>query len=62
MFNKRSSKQAAVVGLELDPSHIAAAVASANGSVSLTRGAVSELPPASSVMAKPPTPWSWPRS
>ena len=42
---RRQKTPAAVVGLELDPSHIAAAVASANGSVSLTRGAVSELPP-----------------
>ena len=42
---RRNKTPAAVVGLELDPSHIAAAVASANGSVSLTRGAVSELPP-----------------
>ena len=42
---KRKQRATPVVGLELDPSHIAAAVASANGSVSITRGAVSTLRP-----------------
>ncbi|MGH2944871.1 MAG: pilus assembly protein PilM [Solirubrobacteraceae bacterium] len=45
MFKKRSSKNAAVVGLELDPGHIAAAEVSVNGAVSLTRGAVAPLRP-----------------
>ena len=45
MFKKRSSSQAAVVGLDLDPGHIAAAEVTANGSVSLKRGAVAPLRP-----------------
>ena len=45
MFNKRSSKQAAVVGLDLDAGHIAAAEATVNGSLSLKRGAVAHLRP-----------------
>ena len=44
MFRKKKTP-ATVVGLELDPGHIAAAVASADGSVSLSRGAVSTLRP-----------------
>ena len=43
MFKKRSSSQAAIVGLDLDPGHIAAAEVTANGSVSLKRGAVAPL-------------------
>jgi len=42
---KRSSSQAAVVGLELDPGHVAAAEVTVNGSLSLTRGAVAPLRP-----------------
>jgi type IV pilus assembly protein PilM len=45
VFKKRSSKQAAVVGLDLDPGHLAAAEVSVNGSLSLTRGAVAPLRP-----------------
>jgi type IV pilus assembly protein PilM len=45
VFKKRSSSQAAIVGLDLDPGHIAAAEVTANGSVSLTRGAVAPLRP-----------------
>jgi type IV pilus assembly protein PilM len=45
VFKKRSSSQAAVVGLELDPGHVAAAEVTVNGSLSLTRGAVAPLRP-----------------
>ena len=45
MFKKRSSSQAAIVGLDLDPGHIAAAEVTVNGSVSLKRGAVTPLRP-----------------
>jgi type IV pilus assembly protein PilM len=45
VFKKRSSSQAAVVGLDLDPGHIAAAEVTVNGSVSLKRGAVAPLRP-----------------
>ena len=45
MFKKRSSSQAAIVGLDLDPGHIAAAEVTVNGSVSLKRGAVAPLRP-----------------
>jgi type IV pilus assembly protein PilM len=45
VFKKRSSKQAAVVGLDLDPGHIAAAEVHVNGSLSLKRGAVAPLRP-----------------
>lgn len=42
---KRSSKAAkTVVGLDLDPAHIAAAEVHVNGSVAVTRGAVATLP------------------
>jgi type IV pilus assembly protein PilM len=41
----RSSKKTTVVGLELDPSHIAAAEVSVNGSITVTRGAVAQLRP-----------------
>jgi type IV pilus assembly protein PilM len=41
----RSPKKTAVVGLELDPSHIAAAEVSVNGSIIVTRGAVAPLRP-----------------
>jgi type IV pilus assembly protein PilM len=42
---KKSSSQAAVVGLDLDPGHLAAAEVTVNGSVSLKRGAVAPLRP-----------------
>jgi type IV pilus assembly protein PilM len=45
VFSKRAPKHSSVVGLELDPGHIAAAEVTANGHVSLTRGAVAELRP-----------------
>jgi type IV pilus assembly protein PilM len=45
VFKKRSSSQAAVVGLDLDPGHIAAAEVTVNGSLSLKRGAVTPLRP-----------------
>ena len=45
MFSKRAPKSPVVVGLELDPGHIAAAEVSVNGSVRLKRGAVAELRP-----------------
>jgi type IV pilus assembly protein PilM len=45
VFKKRSSSQAAIVGLDLDPGHIAAAEVTVNGSLSLKRGAVAPLRP-----------------
>jgi len=45
VFKKRSSKKTAVVGLELDPAHIAAAQVTVNGSVSVSKGAVAPLRP-----------------
>jgi type IV pilus assembly protein PilM len=42
---KRSPKKTSVVGLELDPGHLAAAEVSVNGDITLTRGAVAELRP-----------------
>jgi type IV pilus assembly protein PilM len=45
VFKKRSSSSAAIVGLDLDPGHIAAAEVTVNGSLSLTRGAVAQLRP-----------------
>jgi type IV pilus assembly protein PilM len=45
VFKKRSSKQAAIVGLDLDPGHLAAAEVSVNGSLTLQRGAVAALRP-----------------
>jgi type IV pilus assembly protein PilM len=43
---KRTNKAAnTVVGLELDPGHIAAAEVSVNGSIMVKRGAVASLPP-----------------
>jgi type IV pilus assembly protein PilM len=44
-LRKRSSKSKAVVGLDLDPSHIAAAEVHVNGSLVVTRGAVAMLRP-----------------
>jgi type IV pilus assembly protein PilM len=45
VFKKRSSSTAEIVGLDLDPGHIAAAEVTVNGSLSLKRGAVAELRP-----------------
>jgi type IV pilus assembly protein PilM len=45
VFSKRAPKNPVVIGLELDPGHIAAAEVSVNGSVSLKRGVVAELRP-----------------
>jgi type IV pilus assembly protein PilM len=42
---KKRSSQTSVVGLELDPGHLAAAEVSVDGSITLTRGAVAELAP-----------------
>jgi type IV pilus assembly protein PilM len=44
VFKKKQSNPT-VVGLELDPSHIAAAEVSVNGSITVTRGAVAPLRP-----------------
>jgi type IV pilus assembly protein PilM len=45
VLRKKRSSQTSVVGLELDPGHLAAAEVSVNGSITLTRGAVAELRP-----------------
>jgi type IV pilus assembly protein PilM len=45
VFRKKRSAPTSVVGLELDPGHVAAAEVSANGAITLTRGAVAELRP-----------------
>ena len=45
VFKKRSSSQAAIVGLDLDPGHIAAAEVTVNGSLVVKRGAVAPLRP-----------------
>ena len=45
MFRKKRSAQTHVVGLELDPGHVAAAEVTAAGGLTLTRGAVAELRP-----------------
>jgi type IV pilus assembly protein PilM len=44
VFKKRSS-QTTIVGLELDPGHVAAAEVAVNGSITLKRGAVAPLRP-----------------
>ena len=44
MFKKKQRSNT-VVGLDLDPSHIAAAEVAVNGSITVTRGAVAELRP-----------------
>ena len=61
MFKKRSSSQAAIVGLDLDPGHIAAAEVTVNGSVSLKRGAVAPLRPGILRDARSPTSPPWRR-
>src|SRR4051812_14303897 len=45
VFNRRRQPTTSLVGLELDPSHIAAAEVALNGSLSVTRGAVAPLRP-----------------
>jgi type IV pilus assembly protein PilM len=45
MFKSRRRQERTVVGLELDPSHIAAAEVHVNGHVMVTKGAVADLPP-----------------
>jgi type IV pilus assembly protein PilM len=45
VLRKKRSSHTSVVGLELDPGHLAAAEVSVNGSITLTRGAVAELRP-----------------
>jgi type IV pilus assembly protein PilM len=45
MFKSRRRQERTVVGLELDPSHIAAAEVHVNGQVMVTKGAVADLPP-----------------
>jgi type IV pilus assembly protein PilM len=45
VFSKRAAKQPSVVGLDLDPSHIAAAEVVANGSLSVKRAALAMLRP-----------------
>jgi type IV pilus assembly protein PilM len=42
---KRKQRTATVVGLDLDPSHIAAAEVHSNGSIAVTRGAIAPLRP-----------------
>jgi type IV pilus assembly protein PilM len=42
---KKKQRSATVVGLDLDPSHIAAAEVHVNGSVAVTRGAIAQLRP-----------------
>ena len=61
MFKKKRQNADVVVGLELDPGHIAAAEVHVDGSLTLTRGAVAELRPASSATARSPTPSPWRR-
>jgi type IV pilus assembly protein PilM len=45
VFRKKRSNNTSVVGLELDPGHLAAAEVSTDGSLTLTRGAFVELRP-----------------
>jgi type IV pilus assembly protein PilM len=45
VFRKKRASKTAVVGLELDPGHLAAAEVHVNGSITLTRGAVAPLRP-----------------
>src|ERR671936_337382 len=45
MFKSRRRQSRSVVGLELDPAHVAAAEVSVNGSITVTRGAVAHLRP-----------------
>jgi type IV pilus assembly protein PilM len=45
VFGKKRTPKISVVGLELDPGHLAAAEVSVNGGLTLTRGAFAELRP-----------------
>jgi type IV pilus assembly protein PilM len=45
VFLKKRAPKLSVVGLELDPGHLAAAEAAANGTITLSRGAVAPLRP-----------------
>ena len=45
MFKSRRRQETTIVGLEIDPSHLAAAQVHVNGSLSVTHGAVAELRP-----------------
>jgi type IV pilus assembly protein PilM len=45
VFRKKRVSNSSVVGLELDPGHLAAAEVHVNGSITLTRGAVATLRP-----------------
>jgi type IV pilus assembly protein PilM len=45
VFGKKRSPKTSVVGLELDPGHLAAAEVSVDGGLTLTRGAFAELRP-----------------
>jgi type IV pilus assembly protein PilM len=45
MFKSRRREDKSIVGLELDPSHLAAAQVAVNGKISVTSGAVAELRP-----------------
>jgi type IV pilus assembly protein PilM len=45
MLKSRRRQENKIVGLEMDPSHLAAAQVEGNGDMSLTRGAVAELRP-----------------
>jgi type IV pilus assembly protein PilM len=45
VFKKKTANADVAVGLDLDPSHIAAAEVRVNGSISVTRGAVADLRP-----------------
>ena len=45
MFKSRRRQEKTVVGLELDPSYIAAAEVSVNGEITVSRGAVTDLSP-----------------
>jgi type IV pilus assembly protein PilM len=45
VFGKKRSPKTTVVGLELDPGHLAAAEVTVNGAIKLARGAVVELRP-----------------
>jgi type IV pilus assembly protein PilM len=45
VFLKKRAPKTSVVGLELDPGHVAAAEVAANGSITLIRGAVAPLRP-----------------
>ena len=45
MFKKKRENADVAVGLDLDPSHIAAAEVHVNGSITVTRGAVADLRP-----------------